>query len=97
MNLQEELKEELKTMYHLIGVMKPKNEAEFINVTLPNLHLKVFKLVNKENHQDTKRLEDYLFKIVNKVVDYFDIDRKDLAQDKYIADLVMMELLNIKK
>ncbi len=46
MELRNILEEELKTMYRLIQMMQPKNEAEFIGVALPNLHLKVYELLN---------------------------------------------------
>ena len=45
MELQETLKEELKTMYRMIGLMKPQSEAEFIAVALPNLLIKVHELL----------------------------------------------------
>lgn len=47
--------------------------------------------VNEDN------LEDYLFRIVNRVVDYFEIDRKQTADNENISHLVMSELLNYKQ
>ena len=41
-NLKTILIEELKTMYEMIELMQPKSEAEFIAVTLPNLHTRLF-------------------------------------------------------
>ena len=46
-NLKEILIEELKTIYRMINIMKPKSEAEFITVALPNLQIKMFELLNK--------------------------------------------------
>ncbi|MEK6878542.1 MAG: hypothetical protein AABY22_02990 [Nanoarchaeota archaeon] len=42
--------------------------------------------------EDAKK-EKYLFKVVNKVLDYFEIEAKE--SDK--AELIMGELVNIKK
>ena len=49
--LQEKLKEELHTMWEVIGMMEVKNEAEFIATALPNLHLGVFDLLSTAYHQ----------------------------------------------
>ena len=48
MELQKILKEELKTAYRLMGIMKPKSEAEFIAVVLPNLHMKIHELLTNK-------------------------------------------------
>lgn len=42
MDIKPILEEELKTMYRMIQIMEPKSEAEFIAVTLPNLHVRLF-------------------------------------------------------
>lgn len=47
-NLQEVLKEELRTMYRVMDIMKPQSEDEFIAVVLPNLHLKIFELLENK-------------------------------------------------
>tara|TARA_R110002126_G_scaffold17316_4_gene67749 strand:+ start:6657 stop:6827 length:171 start_codon:yes stop_codon:yes gene_type:complete len=41
------VKKELETIYKLIGVMQPKNEAEFINIMIPNLSTGLFHLLNE--------------------------------------------------
>ncbi len=45
-NLKKEITEQVKIIYDLIGEMQPKSKEEFINLALPNLHIKVFELIN---------------------------------------------------
>lgn len=46
-NLQEILTDEIKTILKMFQIMKPENEAMFIAVALPNLHLKVHELLSQ--------------------------------------------------
>ena len=52
-DLKEILISELETMHEVIGIMEMENEAQFIAVALPNLHLALFEWLQSKQ----KRIE----------------------------------------
>ena len=76
-DLKETLRSELKTMYQMIGIMEPKNEAEFIAVALPNLHTALFEWLQSKQEEIEKAIE----KMPNATRTEVDIEKVICADD----------------
>ena len=90
-NLKEILISDLKRMYQMIEIMEPKNEAEFIAIALPNLHLALFEWRKSKQEEIEGEIEKPLGIVADFVERWNKQDKeKDVAQ-------AIEELLSIKK
>jgi len=81
-NLKEILISDLKRMYQMIEIMEPKNEAEFIAIALPNLHLALFEWIKSKQEEIERAMPE---KTVSLIVMGFDgVTKKGvISEDGY--------------